>query len=99
MKRKIAPNNGGGATNLNKEALASLDAAVNEPSDASFTKAIRLHQLIDQDAMGVDLWHRAVKEKVAGPECARAALPAPRGQPSQPPPALAMTARVRLCVP
>lgn len=74
MKRKIAPNNGGGATNLNKEALASLDAAVNEPSDASFTKAIRLHQLIDQDAMGVDLWHRAVKEKVAGPECARAAL-------------------------
>ncbi|MAB84113.1 MAG: hypothetical protein CMJ24_11875 [Phycisphaerae bacterium] len=73
-RRTMASVDGHGAENLNETAQKLLEEAVAQPDDRRFADVIDMMTLINLDGMASDLWKRAVKEAVAGPLCAKAAL-------------------------
>ena len=59
---------------VKRMATEALDAATASPSDDAFAEAIRLQELLGNDAMAVSLWNRAGSDQVAGPKSATAAI-------------------------
>lgn len=73
-KRSQTGINGHGAENLVEATQKALELALENPGDEQFAKAIKLMVLTNLDGLAMDLWHRAVKDKGAGPASAKAAL-------------------------
>lgn len=72
--RSLTGINGHGETNLVELVQPAMNNAVDNPSDERFAEALELMEFTNLDGLAMDLWHRAIKDKAAGPASARIAL-------------------------